>query len=319
MSTRHLIDPEILPVLDVMPSLDLTAGTLGQVRARLSAMQANLPPPALVPQTHMVKGRDGTPDVRLLLFDPPSKNRNRGAILHIHGGGMVIGSADMSLSTMPTIALMHDVVVVSVDYRLAPETPFPGPQEDCYASLDWLVANAATLGVDVSRIIVMGESAGGGLAAALALMVRDRAEHKLAGQVLVYPMLDHRTGSKDCPYQNPMTGEFVWTRNSNQFGWNSLQGDYALNDAHIGWFSPSRAADLAGLPPVFINVGTLDLFFDEDLDYARRLVAAGVAVEAHIYPGAFHGYDVMPGTRLAKQSAQDITAAVARLTMASVF
>jgi triacylglycerol lipase len=224
----------------------------------------------------------------------------------------VIGTAAMSMMSMPQIALALDVVVVSVDYRLAPETPFPGPQEDCYAGLDWLVAHCAELGVDPKRILVMGESAGGGLAAALAHMVRDRGEHSLIGQILTYPMLDHRTGGADCPWRNPMTGEFIWTAGKNQFGWESLRGDYAVDDARAGWFSPSRASNLAGLPPAYISVGALDLFLDEDLDYARRLTAAGVPVEAHVYPGAIHAFDMMAEATVAKQAQSDLMAALRR-------
>jgi acetyl esterase len=214
---------------------------------------------------------------------------------------------------MPPIALAHDAVIVSVDYRLAPETPFPGPQEDCYAGLDWLIANAGSFGVDPDRIIVMGESAGGGLAAALAHMVRDRGEHRLAGQILVYPMLDHRTGGDQDPYKNPMTGEFVWTPTRNQFGWESLRGDYAVDDNRKGWFSPSRADELAGLPPAYIMVGSLDLFLDENLDYARRLAAAGVPAELHLYPGAIHGFNMAADARISKQSARDLMDALAQM------
>src|SRR5690606_26308282 len=137
---------------------------------------------------------DGGAAVRLVVMDPPSQARDRGAVLYIHGGGMVVGTADSALEDKPQLALEHDCVVVSVDYRLAPETPFPGPQEDNYAALLWLVENAADLGVDRERIVVMGGSAGGGLAASLALMSRDRGGPRLAGQVLIYPMLDWRTG-----------------------------------------------------------------------------------------------------------------------------
>jgi acetyl esterase len=317
MSTRHLIDPEILPVLDLMPVLDLTKMSLADIRAGAGADRyGEMPAPVVVPETHFAEGRDGAPDVRLLVYNPPSESRNRGAILHIHGGGMILGTADMSQMVYPDIARAQDIVVVSVDYRLAPETPFPGPQEDCYAGLDWLAAHASELGVDLSRVIVMGESAGGGLSAALAQMVRDRGAHQLAGQVLIYPMLDHRTGGADCQHNNPTTGEFIWTRHSNIFGWAALQGSYAVDDTRAGWFSPARATDLGGLPPTFISVGALDLFLDEDMEYARRLSAAGVPVELHVYPGAFHGFNMMPGARLTEQAMRDTLAAVARLTAA---
>lgn len=268
--------------------------------------------PAMKPHVEAVAGRDGAPEVLLYIYNPESGRTKRPAILHIHGGGMVVGTAAMSLMSMPAIALAFDCVALSVDYRLAPETVFPGPQEDCYAGLEWLVANAERLGVDPARIFVMGESAGGGLAAALAHMVRDRAEYKLSGQVLTYPMLDHRTGGAECPWQNPMTGEFVWTREKNQFGWESLRGDYGVGDELAGWFSPSRAANLQGLPPAYLSVGALDLFLDEDLDYARRLAAAGVPVEMHVYPGAVHGFDMMANAAVSKQANADLMTALGR-------
>jgi triacylglycerol lipase len=176
-----------------------------------------------------------------------------------------------------------------------------------------MFANAAALGIDPARVAVMGESAGGGLAAALALMARDRGTYPLCGQILTYPMIDHRTGGPDDPYGNPVTGEFVWTREKNQFGWSCLRGGYAADDGRAGWFSPSLATDLAGLAPAWIGTGSLDLFFDENLDYARRLCAAGVPVELKSHAGAFHGFNMFTGTTVAKAFARDLNAGIARL------
>jgi acetyl esterase len=315
MTTRHLVDPEVLPILDSIPPMDgLTRENLAQARSGMAGGQGYPDDVPLMPEIHQTAGRDGAPDVALYVYNPESSSRSRAAILHIHGGGMIIGSAEMSKMSMPGIALANDVVAVSVEYRLAPEAPFPGPQEDCYAGLAWLVENAEQLGVDPNRIVVMGESAGGGLSAALALMVRDRAEYSLAGQILIYPMLDHRTGGPECQYRNPITGEFIWTPALNQFGWECLRGAYAVDDARAGWFSPARAASLAALPPAFIMVGSLDLFVDEDLDYARRLGAAGVPVELHVYPGGIHGFNLAAEARISVQSGRDLMAAIARMT-----
>jgi acetyl esterase len=241
MTTRHMVDPLVMAVLDMFPEMQPNMENILQVRAQGLGIGEEAPPPAITPDTKFADGRDNAPPVRLLVFNPPSESRMRASILHIHGGGMILGTADMSLASAPLIALMNDVVIVSVDYRLAPETPFPGPQEDCYAGLQWLVANAKELGVDPAKISVMGESAGGGLAAALAHIVRDRGEVNLAGQILIYPMLDHRTGGPVCQHNNPMTGEFIWTSALNQFGWEALRGDYQVDDNRAGWFSPSRA------------------------------------------------------------------------------
>jgi acetyl esterase/lipase len=211
------------------------------------------------------------------------------------------------------MALEHDCVIVSVDYRLAPETPFPGPQEDNYGALLWLVDHAGELGVDPPRIVVMGGSAGGGLAASLTLMARDRGGPSLAGQVLIYPMLDWRTGGADDPYRNRHTGEFIWTREKNRFGWAALRGDYQPTDERKHWFSPALAETLADLPPAYIATGALDLFLDENLDYARRLIDCGVRTELHVYPGAIHAFDMVPDTDLGDQAAMDMKRALARL------
>jgi acetyl esterase len=316
MSTRHLVDPEVLPVLELLVISDLTVENVADARQSLSEREIPGFVPLMQPDIRTTNGRDSAPDVELHVYNPASTQRNRSAILHIHGGGMVLGSAAMSITSMPPIALAFDTVVVSVEYRLAPETSFPGPQEDCYAGLAWLVANAEHLGVDPNRIIIMGESAGGGLAAALAHMVRDRGEYRLAGQVLFYPMLDHRTGGPDCQWRNPMTGEFVWTRSSNQFGWESLRDNYTVDDHRTGWFSPSRASNLAGLPPACILVGALDLFLDENLEYTRRLASAGVPVETHVYPGAIHAFNLMAEAAVSKQANADLMAALGRLLKA---
>ena len=311
MTSRHLVDPQILEMLD-LPSLDLTDEALPEIRAN-PLFTGELVPPPPFPVSEAFAAVEGGQDVRLVIMNPPSQAKDRGAVLHLHGGGMVVGTPDRAVADKPHLALEHDCVVVSVDYRLAPETPFPGPQEDNYAALLWLADNAAALGVDPARIVVMGESAGGGLAAALALMARDRGGPSLAGQVLIYPMLDWRTGGPDDPYRNRHTGEFVWTRDKNRFGWEALRGAYQPEDSRKGWFSPALAEDLAGLPPAYIATGALDLFLDEDLDYARRLIDGGVRTELHVYPGAIHAFEMVPDTTLAGQAAMDLKRGLGRL------
>jgi triacylglycerol lipase len=310
-ASRHLVDPELAPMLE-MPGIELTAKTLAEVRNNPMFSGIDLPAPPFALREAWAPVDNG-PDVRLLVMNPPSTARDRGAVLHVHGGGMVVGTADSAAADKPHLALAHDCVVVSVDYRLAPETPFPGPQDDNYAALLWLVQNAAALGVDPARIVILGESAGGGLAASLALMARDRGGPAIAGQVLIYPMLDWRTGGPDDPYGNATTGEFIWTREKNRFGWEALRGAYQPGDGREGWFSPALSTNLAALPATYIATGALDLFVDEDLDYARRLVASGVSTELHVYPGAIHGFDMIPGTSLAEQASADLHRALRRL------
>lgn len=310
MTTLPLVDPSLLPLLEFMPGNAFTAENLAQIREVSEQRFAFLGEPALKPEVKVIEGPGGP--LEIYWYDPKPGAQNRAALLHIHGGGMVIGSAKSMQHGPAGTAAALGIPVASVEYRLAPEHPFPAPQDDCLAGLKWLADNAAALGVDPARIGILGESAGGGLAAATALMARDTGGPKLAAQFLVFPMLDHRTGSQACPWGNPTTGEFVWTRESNQFGWEALRGDYAINDARKSWFSPSLAEDLAGLPQTWIGTGSLDLFVDENLDYARRLIAARVPVELHSYPGAIHAFQAIADGHLAKAFTRDLLGAIAR-------
>lgn len=310
-TTRHLIDPELQPGLDAMPQFEFNAETLAAVRSAMGSFAQGEIELPIAPENKVIEAPDGP--IEVYWFDPAPGETDRAALLHIHGGGMIVGSARQMPQAPSHLAAALGIPVASVEYRLAPETPFPGPQEDCYAALIWLAANAEELGIDASRIGVTGESAGGGLAAAVAQMARDRSGPALAAQILVYPMLDHRVGGLTDPWRNRHTGEFVWSRNSNQFGWESLRGEYTADDERKGWFSPALADSLAGLPSTWIGVGNLDLFFDEDLEYARRLVDAGVPVELHSYPGAFHGFDLAANARVVQNFNRDKIAGTSRL------
>ncbi|MFI2839589.1 alpha/beta hydrolase [Mycolicibacterium sp. PDY-3] len=227
--------------------------------------------------------------VRVRLYRPRESTASSPALLWIHGGGYVIGSAAQDDASCRRFADALGATVVSVNYRLAPQHPYPAGLEDCYAALTWL---AGLPGVDAERIAIGGASAGGGLAAALALLARDRGEVHPAGQLMVYPMLDDRSVGicRDDP------GHRLWTHESNRFGWSAYLG---TADPEVA--VPARRKDLSGLPPAWIGVGTLDLFHDEDLDYARRLRAAGVACEVTVVDGAFHGFDgVAPKSTVAQ-------------------
>lgn len=314
MDTRHLVDREIAPLIDLFPRVDLDSAPIAQIRAKAAETYSILPPPVIAPERLLVPSIHGGPDIPVFLFRPADTRAGGGAILHIHGGGMVMGSVLQMQAGPAMLAAAAGVPVASVEYRLAPENPFPAPQEDCHSALSWLAGRADALGFDAGRIVVAGESAGGGLAAALAIMARDLGGPAIAGQLLTYPMLDHRTGSDSCPYANPTTGEFIWTRASNRFGWRALQGDYRIDDARRGWFSPSLAEDLSNLPPAYIATGSLDLFFDENLDYARRLVAAGVPVDLHSYAGAIHAFNAIPDAALSQRFNGGVLAAA--VTMA---
>lgn len=300
MSTLHLVDPELRDILDLLPARNFTVEELPAVRA--AAAQLPLPelPPGLTVDEVRVP-RDAAPDVRVLVTRPTALPAGAPALVWIHGGGYVVGSADSDQLNAAQLALGVGMVVVSVDYGLAPENPHPGPVEDCYAALRWLHENADDLGVDRSRIAIGGGSAGGGLAAALGLLARDRGEVPVAFQYLVFPMIDDRTVTREA---NPTTGEFVWTRASNAFGWRALLGAEPGSDGVSPYAAAARAEDLTGLPPTFLEVGSLDLFLDEDVEFALRLVRAGVPTELHVYPGAFHGYQMVATSTVARTSGE---------------
>lgn len=289
-SSRHLVAPELAPGIDVFPNLDFSLG-LEAPRAGMIGRELPPLPPELETVTcteRFITGAPGDPDVRILHYVPPgSAAAPRPAVLEIHGGGFVIGKADMSDAANRMIALKLDCVIVSVDYRLAPETPWPGARNDNYAALCWLANNAAELGVDPARIAISGGSAGGGHAAALALHARDAGGPAICFQLIDFPMLDDRTCVDPDPH--PYAGEFVWTPAHNHFGWKSLLGVEPGGDGAHQTAAPARAEDLSGLPPAFISIGALDLFLDESLEYTRRLSRAGVPVELHVIPGSYHG------------------------------
>ncbi|WP_375195092.1 alpha/beta hydrolase [Sphingobium sp.] len=306
---RHLVDPALLPGLDVMPALDLNDQSLPAIREGMEQMTAMAPEPegtGVSWRADSVAATDGR-QVPVRIYTPAGGTEARPAILHIHGGGYVMGSVATNHASNMLLAADVGAVVVSVDYRLAPETPAPGSVEDCYAALCWLHEQAGALAVDPARIAVRGESAGGGLAAALCLLARDRGGPAIAHQNLIYPMLDDRT----CITRQPdHLGAFVWTPQANAFGWRSLLGQNPGAADVSPYAAPARANDLSGLPPSFIAVGALDLFLVEDMDYARRLIEAGVATELHVYPGAYHGFDVLPDAPASVRMKQDATAAL---------
>jgi triacylglycerol lipase len=313
MPSRHLVDPEIVPLIEQLPAIVLDHAGLEAARAMLLEMgRANQPPPnpEVVVERRSLPGPSGAPEVSTLISSPKAKGGKRPAILHIHGGGYVLGAADGNLATDSVYAAQLGAIVVSPDYRLAPETAHPGPVEDCYAALAWIHREADALGVDPTRIVVSGESAGGGLAAATVLLARDRGEIPVAFQHLVFPMLDDRTTLQSDP--SPYLGQFVWTAQANHFGWKALLGAEPGSADVSAYAAPARAADLSGLPPTYMICGALDLFLEEDMDYARRLMRAGVPTELHVYPGAPHGFMFVESAQVTRAYARDSMAALAR-------
>jgi acetyl esterase/lipase len=249
---------------------------------------ARTPRPDIPVAKREIRVPGGAPSVSAFVINA-KPGASRPAILHTHGGGYVFGNAGSEIASRQDLAKDLDCVVVTVDYRLAPEARYRASIEENYAALKWLFDNAAALGVDRSRIAVMGESAGGGHAALLALTARDRGEVPLAFQLLIYPMLDDRTGSSRMP--PPHIGRIGWSAADNRFGWGAFLGQAPGTRTVPAAAVPARARSLAGLPPTFIGVGSIDLFVDEDVDYARRLIDSGVPTELIVVPGAYHGFD----------------------------
>ena len=310
VSSRHLVDPELLAALDAVPSFSVNADTLGDIRRIISQARVAAPPaPATTAEERFVPGPDGT-SLRVLVYAPDAPNRT-GGLLWLHGGGMVMATPDANEALCRYLAETAGCVVVAPDYRLAPENPYPAGLEDCHAALVWMHGAATELGFPADRLAVAGESGGGCLAAGLSLLARDRGQIALSAQFLLYPMLDDRTGTAAEIDPLPFAGEFVWTRDSNRFAWGAVLGkDPGGSDVPIH-AAPARANDLAGVPPTSIFVGDLDLFVGEGLRYARQLLKDGVATELQVYPGAYHGFiSFAQDARLSKKAFQAFSDAI---------
>ncbi|MEM7736946.1 MAG: alpha/beta hydrolase [Deinococcota bacterium] len=277
---------QVLPggvTLDDIPTMrqtldDLTAATVA-VTPEIEGV---------VSSDHHVPGSDGAPDVMVRVYQPEARAAILPALLWIHGGGFVLNSVESDDLKVKALTLSLNCVIVSVEYRLAPEHPFPAPLEDCYAALKWLAGNAEQFGIDATRIAIGGQSAGGGLAAGLGLLARDRAEVDVCYQLLIYPMIDDTNVEQAGPN---VPDAPLWTRANNLIGWRSYLGQEPGSEGISKYAAPFRAKDVSGLPPTYIGVGTPDLFRDEDIAYAQRLMNAGVPTELHIYADGFHAFD----------------------------
>ena len=309
MNFVEQLDPELKAVMERMPTdrtLDLTK--ISAARARMKKlvleMLATFPQVEGVSQEdRFAPGTQGGPPVRVRIYRADDQSSKLPALYWIHGGGYVMGDIDMDDRLMKQMVKRIGCVAASVDYRLAPEHPFPTPVEDCYTGLKWLFAHADELGVEPARIAIGGPSGGGGLTAGLGLLARDRREVQVAYQLLIYPMIDDRNATAAA---HAITDSRVWNRESNRLGWKAYLGRDGGGADVSPYAAATRATDLSNLPPTYISVGTLDLFVDENIDYAQRLIQAGVPTELHVYPGAFHGFDMFaPSARVSKQFKAD--------------
>lgn len=307
------VDPSFASALAAKPRRMIER--LEQV-PRAREVMAEARPRVTLPDTVEVVDRHATAEdghpILIRCYRPAGVDQPLPTLYWIHGGGLMLGSVDMNDGWCGDLVTELGIAVASVEYRLAPEHPYPTPLDDCYAGLAWTVDQADQLGVDPDRLAIGGASAGGGLAAALALLCRDRGGPSIGFQLLRYPMLDDRAQT---PSSGAVTDPRVWNGQTNRLGWSAYLGPAAGgDDEHVPYLAaPARCVDPSGLPPAVITVGDLDLFVDEDMAYAQSLSRSGVPVELHVYPGAYHGANNdAPDGDLTRRWLRDEKAALAR-------
>jgi acetyl esterase/lipase len=311
----YAFDPELAPWVPMLA--DLPFADYAVAREGEKSLTANLPVYEPVKPVEvrdaLVPGPEGAPQVPVRIYTPAEAAAPEGlpGLVYIHGGGFVLGDLDFCHSDLLRIADQVGAVVVSVDYRLAPEHAFPAGLEDCYAALEWTAAHAAELGIDPARLGVGGDSAGGGLAAAVALLARDRQGPALRFQYLGIPELDDRL---ETPSMQAFTDTPLWNRPNAETSWDYYLGAPGLRGgADVSpYAAPARAEDLAGLPPAFVNVCEFDPLRDEGIAYAQRLVQAGVPTELHLYPGTFHGSAMIGAAAVTQKMVADVLDALRR-------
>lgn len=312
----YAYDPELAPLLDLLPDsseLDISdpAASREGFRQLIAALNAELDSSGVIAENLEIPGPEGAPAVPLRLYRPEQRADTVPALLHIHGGGFVIGDLDSELGICLALCRNLGIVVVSVDYRLAPETPYPGGLEDCFCALNWLHGQAEELGVDPERIGLFGQSAGGGLSAATALLARDRGGPAVCFQYLGIPELDDRL---ETPSMRQFVDTPMWHRPNAELSWDFYLGEqYRRGADNVPYHAaPARAQDLAGLPPAYISTMEFDPLRDEGVQYALKLMQAGVATELHSFPGTFHGSSMFAHTQVSQREAAEMFAVLRR-------
>jgi acetyl esterase/lipase len=312
-----VIDPELAPFVDALPAFDL--GDPVAARAGFEAVIAAMAldpreAEALEIEDRLVPGWQGDPDVRVRVYRPrPVGDAAPAAvpgILMIHGGGFIVGSVNTEHVGAVMMAADLGAVVVSVDYRLAPEHPYPAGLHDCYAALTYLHAEAATLGVDITRVAVVGASAGGGLAAATALLARDRGGPALCFQMLHIPELDDRLAT---PSMQAFVDTPLWNRPLAVLSWEAYLGELSGSPDVPAHAAPARETNLRDLPPAYVSTAENDPLRDEGIAYALGLLQAGVSVELHQFPGTFHGSALVMGAAVSRRAQREATVVLRRV------
>jgi acetyl esterase/lipase len=257
----------------------------------------------------VISGPKDAPDIRVRIYQPISREGQLPGVLWIHGGGYILGFPEQDDVLCQRFVMEANCVVVSVEYRLAPENPYPAAVEDCCAALTWMFDNAEELGIDKLRFAVAGNSAGGGLTAAVCLLARDRRGPSIKFQMPLYPMIDNCNLT---PSSYEITDKRVWNRESNVLAWEKYLGpSHKDGTAAPAYAAPARATDLSGLPPTYTCIGTLDPFRDETIDFVSRLSQAGVPVEFYLYPGCFHAFEVaVPEAEISQRAQADYVRAL---------
>ncbi|MBT2293483.1 alpha/beta hydrolase [Paenibacillus albidus] len=305
---KKRVNPELLESLEMFQDADLRPEFLPAIREGMEQMR----PPAIADESilltdEVIVGPDANP-LRLRIYRPKSNNETLPVLYWIHGGGYILGSVDDNDDLCMKFVKEAGCVVVSVDYRLAPENPYPAPIEDCYVGLKWVADNAESLNIDSKRIGVAGASAGGGLTAALTLLARDRKYPSICFQIPLYPMIDDRNNT---PSTNEIKEGMLWNQKTNEAGWKMYLGDLHGTDDVPSYAAPARAEDYSHLPYTYTCVGQLDPFRSETLTYVTNLAEAGVDVEFHLYPGAYHGFEAFsPNAALSVRAVTEYVKAV---------